>query len=255
MFEKKQLIPISSIGLSVKQKFYSEFDNLYFVSPSKWLYECARRSKVLYNKPVFYIPNVIHGKTYQPITKEKAKDILNLSPGQKVLGFGSVAVDSPYKGWKYLSEALALLHADPQLRDLQVLIFGEGNPEILANEIPFPFRYLGYLSDELSTVIAYNAADVIVVPSVADNQPTTVQESLSCGTAVVGFETGGIPDMIMHKKNGYLARSLDSRDLYEGIKYCILNSVKGYVLPQFDSGEILAKHLDLFDGMMKVAAK
>jgi glycosyltransferase involved in cell wall biosynthesis len=38
---------------------------------------------------------------------------------------------------------------------------------------------------------------------------------------VVAFDVGGIPDMIDHKKNGYLARPCDSKDLAEGISWVL----------------------------------
>ena len=47
-------------------------------------------------------------------------------------------------------------------------------------------------------------------------------ESLACGTPVVAFNTGGIPEMIEHKKNGYLSEYKSVADLEKGIKF-ILN--------------------------------
>jgi glycosyltransferase involved in cell wall biosynthesis len=79
----------------------------------------------------------------------------------------------------------------------------------------------------------------------ADNQPTTVQESLCCGTPVVGFNIGGIPDMIRHKENGYLAKYKDAADIAEGIKYCLQNELAGYMLPEFEPEKTITKHLDM----------
>ena len=62
--------------------------------------------------------------------------------------------------------------------------------------------------------------------------PTTVLESLSCGTPVVGFEVGGVPDMIRHKENGYLAKYKNAGDIVEGIKFCLNNKIKGYTFYQ-----------------------
>jgi glycosyltransferase involved in cell wall biosynthesis len=56
-----------------------------------------------------------------------------------------------------------------------------------------------------------------VAPSLQDNLPNTVVESLSCGTPVVAFNTGGMPDMIEHFVNGYLAELKSSEDLAAGI--------------------------------------
>jgi glycosyltransferase involved in cell wall biosynthesis len=108
---------------------------------------------------------------------------------------------------------------------------------------------MGYLGDEYSTMIVYNAADVFIVPSLADNQPTTVQESLCCGTPVVGFDVGGIPDMINHKENGYLAKYKDAEDVCNGVKYCLQYSLKGYMLPDFAPEVTIKKHLELISSI------
>jgi len=81
---------------------------------------------------------------------------------------------------------------------------------------------MGFL-DGLSLVVLYSAADVMVVPSLQEAWGNTVMESLSCGTPVVAFNTGGIPDMVEHKKNGYLAKPFDVSDLACGIEW-LLNS-------------------------------
>jgi len=69
----------------------------------------------------------------------------------------------------------------------------------------------------MKLVPCYNAADIYMAPSLQDNSPITVIESLSFGTPVVAFNAGGMPDMIEHLKNGYLAKLKSSEDLAAGI--------------------------------------
>ncbi|UJH91749.1 glycosyltransferase [Antarcticibacterium sp. 1MA-6-2] len=66
---------------------------------------------------------------------------------------------------------------------------------------------------------------------------------------VVAFNTGGIPDLIEHKKNGYLANYKDAKDLAAGIQYCLSNHTRGYALPQFDEAIITNQHMDLIKSM------
>lgn len=232
-FEKK-------IGL------YTRFNNLSFVCPSKWLYDCAIKSRLTHDKPVYYIPNVIDQIFFKSFDKKTAKEILNIESSEKVIAFGAVSIDSPYKGWLYLKEALNLLQQDESFKDnVTVLIFGRGFNKSLADSIPFKIKFMGFLRDEYSIKLSYNAADVFVAPSLADNLPTTVLESLSCGTPVVGFNVGGIPDMIRNKENGYLAKYKDAYDLCTGIKFCLQNKLKGFTLPDFAEELILKKHMDL----------
>ena len=237
----------ASIGIKKKNRLYSKYNNIYFVSPSKWLYSCAKEALVTKDKPIFYIPNIIDKTLFKSIDKTYAKEILNIGKKEKVIAFGAVSINSPYKGISYLQKALELLWEDEVFKNVIVLIFGSGYDKQLAESIPFKTKFMGYIKDENKIVTIYNAADVFIVPSLADNQPTTVQESLSCGTAVVGFEVGGIPDMIKHKENGYLAKYKDAEDVCNGIKFCLQNNLKGYMLPDFESGLTLKKHLELFD--------
>ena len=62
-------------------------------------------------------------------------------------------------------------------------------------------------------VAAYSCADLFVIPSLEDNLPNTIMESMACGTPCVGFEIGGIPEMIDHRVNGYVANYKDAGDL------------------------------------------
>jgi glycosyltransferase involved in cell wall biosynthesis len=247
MFPAVKKNDLSAKEFRKKMQLYSKYNNLYFVSPSKWLYNCAKESLLTKSKPVFYIPNLIDNIIFKPADKTVARQILNIDVTETIIAFGAVSVNSPYKGWAYLQKALELLKQDDTIKNISVLIFGSGYDKDIAASIPFKTKFMGFLQDEYSTALVYNAADVFIVPSLADNLPTTVQESLSCGTPVVGFEVGGIPDMISHKKNGYLAKYKDSGDIAEGIKFCINNRIKGYRLPDFEPSVIVQKHLELFE--------
>ena len=77
---------------------------------------------------------------------------------------------------------------------------------------------LGSITDERLMSVAYSAADVFVIPSIEDNLPNTIIESLLCGTPVIGFPTGGVPEMIEHGKNGLLCEQISPDALGEGIK-------------------------------------
>jgi glycosyltransferase involved in cell wall biosynthesis len=247
IFPENKNNDLSAKGFKKKLQLYSKYNNLYFISPSKWLYHCAKQSALTKDKPIFHIPNVLDNNFFKPIDKKTARQILNINPDEIVIAFGAVSFVSPYKGWDYMLQALKILFEDKKFENLTVLIFGSGHNQKIADEIPFKTKFTGHLGDEYSTVLMYNAADIFVAPSLADNLPTTVLESLSCGTPVVGFDVGGIPDMISHKKNGYLAKYKSAGDISEGVKFCIENKIKGYTLPEFEEDFIMEKHLQLFN--------
>jgi glycosyltransferase involved in cell wall biosynthesis len=102
------------------------------------------------------------------------------------------------------------------------VIFGASRPQ-KPPEFGFKTHYLGILKDDLSLALAYSAADVFVLPSLQDNLPNTVLEAIACGTPAVGFQIGGMPDLIEHQQNGYLAKPYQIEDLAQGLIWILEN--------------------------------
>ena len=92
-------------------------------------------------------------------------------------------------------------------------------------------HWLGYLDDE-GCIDAYNAADVVVVPSRQDNSPQTATEALACGTPVVAFRVSGLPDFVTHQVTGYLADPEDPIDLAHGIIWALADDQRRSALSQ-----------------------
>ena len=109
-----------------------------------------------------------------------------------------------------------------QLDQVELVIFGASQPQNPPN-FGFQAHYLGKLNDDISLALVYAAADVFVAPSVQDNLPNTVMESLACGTPCVTFKIGGMPDMIEHQLNGYLAQPFEVEDLATGVAWVLEN--------------------------------
>jgi len=249
-FPKNKEKDLSTIEFNRKQKLFSQYENLYFISPSKWLYNCAKSSVITKNKPLFHIPNFLDSMMFKPFDKNVAKEVLNIAKEDKVIAFGAISLDSPYKGWSHLQKALEILKLDKDFKNITILIFGSGYDKEMSESIPFKTKFVGFLNNDYSVALMYNAADVFVAPSLADNLPYTILEAESCGTPVVAFKIGGIPELIDHKKNGYCAAYKDSHDLAEGIKYCINENIEGYALPQYNGDKIVEEHLDLMNQIL-----
>ena len=91
---------------------------------------------------------------------------------------------------------------------------------------------MGQLHDDVSIAMLYAAADVFVLPSVQDNLPNAVIESLACGTPCVAFNVGGVPNMIEHESNGYIAQPLEPEDLAQGIAWILADDKRWQILSQ-----------------------
>ena len=68
---------------------------------------------------------------------------------------------------------------------------------------------------------AYNAADVMLVPSRQDNLPQTAVEAHACGVPVVAFKVGGLPDIVSHLASGFLAEPFETGALADGIEWVL----------------------------------
>lgn len=205
-----------------KNNVFSNARNFEIFAPSSWIADCAKKSKIFSTKNITLLPNYLDLNIYRPFNKSFARDVFNLPHDKVLILFGAIdGINNPYKGWNYLKEALIILSKAE--KDIYAVIFGSSYNQSIADNIPFPVTFSGHLSDSQSLCMLYNACNVFIVPSIADNLPNTIVESLACGTPVVAFNVGGIPDLIDHKKNGYLAKYKNSEDLAYGINWVIKN--------------------------------
>jgi len=195
--------------------------NLTIVTPSHWLADCARKSSLFQNLRVEVIANGLDAQVYKPIDQAIARNLLNLSLDKKLVLFGAMnSTRNKRKGFHLLEPALQKLSEDEKLENVELVILGASRPSEVPN-LGFPIHYLGRLNDDIALALLYSAADVFLAPSVQDNLPNTVMESLACGTPCVAFDIGGMSDMIQHQQNGYLAKPFDVNDLAKGITWVL----------------------------------
>ncbi len=191
------------------------------VTPSRWMGDCARASALFRDARVEVIPNGIDTQRYKPIDRATARGILNLPADKRLILFGAMrATSDARKGFPLLEKALARLAAGPLGSQAELVVFGASAP---AEPPPFelPVHYTGRVSDEVTLALLYAAADVFIAPSRQDNLPNTVVEALACGTPCVAFRIGGMPDMIEHEGNGYLAPPFDAEALGAGLQWVL----------------------------------
>ncbi|MCX8120894.1 MAG: glycosyltransferase family 4 protein [Oscillatoriaceae bacterium SKW80] len=198
--------------------------NLTIISPSQWLANCARESSLFRNSPIEVIPNGLDTDVYKPINRQFARERLNFPRNKKIILFGAQDPNEPRKGFNLLKETLQHLKAIANGEDIALAILGSSQPSC-PPDLGFSTYYLGKLSDDISLSLVYGAADVFIAPSVQDNLPNTVMEALACGTPCVAFNIGGMPELIEHKKNGYLSPPFDVKDLAQGI-YWLLSDLE-----------------------------
>ncbi len=229
-------------------------NQITFIAPSNWMKQCIEKSELFNHNHIYNIPNPINTEVFKPSN-------CKINDGKFHVLFGAVdAVSVPYKGFRFLLEAMKyLVKKNPQIQDELVLdIFGsrEISKEILGQ---FICNNLGFLDSEQALADAYNNADVYVLPTLDDNFPGTILESLSCGTPAVSFNVGGIPDLIDHKVNGYIAKYKDTADLAEGIMYVynenqnnrLGKAGREKVMNCFDNEIVAKRYIEMYHNILK----
>lgn len=195
--------------------------NLTIVTCSKWLGNRAKKSSLFKNLRVEAIPNPIDTSLFQPVDKITARKKFNLPENKKYILFAAMKVDAIGKGFPYFRDALQLI--SEQVSDVEILIFGQAQASDY-DSLPFKVHVLGRLSDVATIVQAYSAASVFVTPSLEENLPNTIMEAMACGTPAIGFDIGGIPEMIEHQQTGYLATYKSAEDLAKGIYWTLFEA-------------------------------
>lgn len=205
-----------------KARLYENASNISFVACSKWLAELAQRSSLLDRHIVLDIPNPIDTTLFSPTSKTHARVQLGLPTHKKLILFSAYNVNTPIKGFRFLREACEMLiREQPALRDrIAIVCTGRGAEQIGA-DMPVELCPIGYVTDPKRMAQVYNAADMLCIPSLQDNLPNTIVEAKACGVPAVGFAVGGIPQMISHIHDGYLARPQDAADLARGLRWLL----------------------------------
>ncbi len=178
-------------------------DALHIVAPSQWLTQEAQNSPLLRRFSVSCIPNSVDTDSFAPRHRDSLRDILGIAPQGQALLFVANDLTNRRKGFGLLVEALKSLGDQTNLCLISV---GRNKPEIPTDLLHI---HLGQITNPQLLSAVYSLADLFVIPSLQDNLPNTVLESLACGTPVVGFDCGGIPDMVRPGITGLLAPAKD----------------------------------------------
>lgn len=229
---------------------------LTFVGCSKWIADLARSSKLTEGKKVVNIPNAINTELFCPQDKAESRKRFGLPIDKKLLLFGSQRITDERKGFKFLVDALNLIKQSNETiaNDIELVVVG-GDSEKVQGAVPFKVIPVSYVSDASKMVALYNAVDVYVTPSLQDNLPNTIVEAMACGIPCVGFNVGGIPEMIDHKQNGYVAKYMDEKDFADGIVWSLTNDYEGLsvnarskAVATYGEAAVAAKYLEVYEG-------
>lgn len=215
-------------------------------TPSTWMKNQAEAS---YWKQyqVDCINNPIPDSYFSPKDRLACKRALELKEEKTIILCIAGNLKEERKGGIILNSILS----EEWGSDAEFLLIGNGDPHHTYSE---NVKSLGFIKDEISLQMAYHAADLVLHPAPVDNLPNTVAESLSCGTPVLAFDTGGLPEMVIPQKSGWLVPTSDHsaiistlRDVLDTKSYSDLrNSSRNTAYEKFQQSKIGKEYKDLF---------
>jgi len=205
--------------------------------------------------PVVPIPNGYDSNLFRPLDREECRKLLGLPLNKKII----LTVGNLYKvkGHKYLLEALR--YVVKKRNDMLSIIIGEGPEREFLRKLIEDWNLSKYVlmagpKPHEEIPMWMNAADIFVLPSLAEGNPTVMFESLGCGLPFVGTRVGGIPEVIISDDYGYLVDPMNSRELYEKIILSLdrewdRRKIHNYAL-QFTSKNAVKKIMEVYDEVL-----
>jgi glycosyltransferase involved in cell wall biosynthesis len=218
----RSVLDLSRLDFNSRRRGYRDLD-LTIVAPSRWIADKARRSALFGSRRIEHIASGVDLSVFRPHEKMVARDILGLPKDKKIVLFGAFsALSDRRKGYHLIPATLDKL-ARSSVGDITLAVFGGSRhpPASEDGRWALPALHLGRFEDDIALALTYAAADVLIAPYLEDNLPFVVLEALACGTPVVAFAAGGVPDAIDHQKNGYLAPVGAVEELARGIEWVL----------------------------------
>ncbi|RYY33754.1 MAG: glycosyltransferase [Sphingobacteriaceae bacterium] len=259
MLRKPHIKDLSHKVWQRKAKFLPKAKNLNVVACSNWLGDVARTSSLLKQQPVQTIPNPIDVNVFSPKERILVRTKWKMDASVRIILFGAANINDKRKGISYLVNALYQLKKNYKGNEnIEIAIFGK-NTHFDVSTLPFKTHELGIITNQADLAEIYSTADVFVSPSIEDNLPNMIMESLACGTPVVAFNTGGIPDMIDHLENGYLAEYKSADDLAVGLQHVLFEAdadgmavnARQKVLKNFTPDIVAGKYIELYQSLLR----
>lgn len=249
----------SHMTWKAKKKAYSKL-NFDIIAPSNWMKKNANHASLTKGLKAHMIPNALETDIFKPVHKKECRNDLGIDQDTMVIlsGYMPSSTDK-HKGFEQLIDTLNHLSVSPHINKDKLLLYFYGSEgDGFDLNIPIKHKFAGKIDNDDLLVKIYNASDVFLFPSLEESMGYTALESLSCGTPVVGFNTSGVPDVVLHKKNGYLASLYDTQDLANGLIWILNNpnkdllasNAREWAVSKFSLEVVAQQHINLYKNLI-----
>ena len=258
----QQRTQVSEYVREKKQAIYAKVAHLTLACPSRWLAAETKRSALLGRRSIELIPTSCDTHLFSIKDRNACRAALGLSPDKRIVLLGATSMATKLKGPDLFVEAIGRLSRESPGLPLQIVSFGKDPFDATSLSGLSEVTHLGQVKDRRLMSILYGAADVFAAPSRMENLSNAVLEALACGTPVVAFAIGGMPDMIDHEGNGFLARPFETSEFANGLRFALQQrdrpdirlSCRKKVLDSFSREQEIERYLALYRRLLSTQA-
>ncbi len=240
-----------------KKKIYQQ-SNIHIIVTTEWMRDQVRQSILGESLSINVISNGVNLDVFNPVPKREARKKLGLNPDGKYLLWAAGGRGNRRKGYHLAVEALEGLQANGEL-DATFLTMGgkEGwdKPDNLKR-----VKHYGYVREAHQQALIFSAADAFLCTTLADGQPQTALESLACGTPVISFDVGPMPEIVQEGITGVIASDLSANSLASVIQNHLLvedkladlrGKCREYAETHFDLREQTNQYVLLYEKILR----
>lgn len=233
---------------------------LHFVACSEWLAGLAAEAPLLSGHHITAIPNPIDTAYFRPTDSTTEPTLLSKVHERPRILFVAYKAHDPNKGLNYLLKATRDM-------DVDVVIVGKHprHTTEATNKTSHDasrkgrLYYMGLIAEREKIRELYQTCDILAMPTLKDNLPNTIVEAMACGLPCVGFRIGGLPEMIDHLCNGYLADYRSTEDLRRGIETLLTGNRHAYqaaarlkAVQTYSEAAVAARYHALYEEALKL---
>jgi len=205
-----------------KKKLFFNDTHIQLIAVSTWLKSLSKQSSLTKKLSCRVIPNVLDNTVFCPGSdKTGIRSTLKIPMNKYIILMGAAKLNDPIKGMNFLIEALALVPEQIKQNSMLILFGSVKNDTGFLEKLPVPYFHFGLLQNNQQIAQLYQAADVVIVPSLYETFGQTIIEAMACGCPAVSFNNSGQTDIIDHQTNGYLAEYKSAEDLANGIEWVL----------------------------------
>ena len=233
------------------KKWIFDHSKIHLVAASQWTYRIIQDSPILSDLPCTVIPFGLNTRIFYPHDKQTSRQKLGIPANNHVIMFRCMA-GTPYKGLRYIKEALAEL--DNTRHNITLLTVGSTGliPELTSK---YQIIEMGTVYEPEKMADVLSAADIFLMPSIAESFGMMAVEAMACGVIPLVFEGTALPDITHAPHCGIAVPSKDSKALLEAI-YHLLNDPADYskrsayalelVKSEYNTEAYIRRHMNLY---------